>query len=520
MLFNKLSWFIFSILLFFCFNVSPTDSNSISSLKKIKKSEVKKIAEKSDLSVIDNQKKFEHEVEEIEEPDIKIVDKWLHKQESQEPAIEEAKKEMSVTVDEAKDYKIVKYEELDDKIKEYRVGKDFRFKILGSVNFQSFYDSHQFIGFTHDAVVYFPRPKNCDDRGLDISKKDQFSMLGISYNSKIMFLGPDVWGAKTGGRLDLSIGGLSLDVIFLRMKNGFVDFKWKKTKLRIGHYYHPLALGKTYPTTVSGSEGIGYDPFRKAALMRVKHKIDRFELIMALAKIYSSLPSLWSTTPDLFFQINVEQNKNLFGVGINFHIETPRLVTEEFYKTTEQVKGMCPFLFAHIKRKPFRVKMRLSYSENGAPFFIMEAYAVKFRNPETDERVYTNLRALSFWIEFIYKKENKRVIEPALFIGISKNLGARDRIVKSYTDDSGSIIPLLFVPGAITFADYMFVIAPRVRIRIKNFVIGAEIEYSRGGFARDFTDPNWRDDFDNYGRVVNPTPSSNTRFVFTTSYVF
>jgi len=415
-------------------------------------------------------------------------------------------------------------------IKEYQCNDQFKFKIFGDVSLQSFYDSRQFFGVSQDSIVIYPLPKKYDKRCLDIYDKDQFTMYGLSNNTRILFFGPDVWGAKSNGRIDIAVGGLGFigSFIFFRIKVAYIKFEWNngKTQLRLGHYYHPIVSTNVYATTVSDSEGIGYDPFNRSAVAILAHYVNNIKFYLAAAKSYSSPPSRWSTIPDLLFRAEMKVGNQLVGAGINYHAEVPRLYgtvftedgEEKRYKNAAYVRSVYPFVYGKFKIDPFEIKTRFTYLENASAYVILGAYGVTCRNPQTDERTYTNIRTLSWWLEMIY--QNPR-IQPGFFTGVSKNIGASQPIIKSYVDAQGQEVSLLYVPEAITDADYMFVLTPRVRFLINNkFVIGMELEYSRAFFARGYDQEGWQDDFDDFGKVINGKPVSNTRLGLTMNYLF
>ncbi|MFC1841761.1 hypothetical protein ACFLYA_01695 [Candidatus Dependentiae bacterium] len=404
--------------------------------------------------------------------------------------------------------------------------RGFRYAYTGAVTLDTFYDSNEFVGAIHDLAIFFPAPQRMDFSCLDINNKDQFSMAGLGFSSKILFIGPDLWETKVIGRFEFGLAGLNNRTTgVMNIRNIYIAFLRKNTEIRFGHYFHPLSLTTTYPTTVSPSEGVGFDPVRKAPIIRFTHVIDKFKFILALSKIFVSEAARRAAVPDLFAQVNLRLSKRYtFGIGVNYHAEVPRLQTEEDYKTTSRVEGYAAFIFARIVAMDrFLIKTRLSYFENGAPFGIMGAYAVCQRNEVTDERFYTPMRAVTYWADIILLMGTK--FQPAVFIGVAKNIGTRHNIIKSYIDIDEKTgeeeeISLLEIPGVINNADYNFEIAPRLRMRVRNVIFGFEIDYRRALFARSFDDEGWQDYFDSRARVVKGKPGSNLRFFFNMTYSF
>jgi len=421
---------------------------------------------------------------------------------------------------------------------------DFSLSYSGNLSLENFYDSRQVRGSFQDQFVRYPFPVVLDNRNLDINDKDQFGMLGIKVYGILDILGPEIWGAKTSAKVEGKFTGVSDETIrLLRLNKAFAQFDWENTTLLLGHNHHPICRyifpsgDIFYPFTLSSSWGRGYDPFQYVAQARLAHRIRNFEFLFAATKHYREQTSRWATRPDLFVQVSVESNGHIFSIGLDNHVEIPRLrtfqdtptffeipvVTKE-YKTTEQISSIHAFFSALLKFERFQVQTRVLYSENGKIFDLIGAYAVKCYNTDTDESILTNLRAVNFWIDFVYKGSRK--FEPGLFVGLTKNIGAHCNIIKSATL-TGDNVPvdfernLLDLDGALTNVDNMFVIAPRLRVRFGPMMIGGEIEYVRTAFARTLpNEPGWQDDFDCRGRVIRTCPVSNTRFLLATRYFF
>jgi len=397
--------------------------------------------------------------------------------------------------------------------------KGFGYRFTGQVTFESVYNTRQFSGALLDSVVFFPNPIILDPRRIDFFDKDQLTFIALIASGKTLFVGPKIWGANTNGRIDFSFGGLgNLTTAWLtRLSNAYINFIWRRsTELRIGHYYHPMALAKVYPTTVSGNEGIGYDPNAKAPIFRIRHNTGNWKLVFAIAKRFNLEVSRWATLPDLFFQVNFYKDEHMYGSGVCYRADVPRIETDFGYKTTEQINAFYAFVFARIVKHPFLIKARISYLENGVPFATIGGYAVTSRNSATDDRILVPLRTATFWSDIVYK--GSKTLEPGLFIGVSKALGASSKIIKSYQDDAGNDVSLL--TGLGTNVSYMFAFTPRLRAVFKNLILGFEVEYTRASFARASNQEGWQEDIDDYGRVVNSKAVGNVGLIFTASYTF
>ena len=429
--------------------------------------------------------------------------------------------------------------------------RQFNIDFSGALFLETFYDSRQIRGFTQDAALFYPLPRDCDNRGLDINNTDQFSMIAVRINGAAHISGPNIGGAKTSALIKGGFEGLGknvftdflsdLTVRLFRLEKGIMLFEWEHTKLLMGHFYHPLVLNyeDVLPDTISSSKGVGYDPYAYAPQVAIRHRINGLEFVFVVSKLFRSQKARWAVTPDLFIQVNGYFRDHIFGAGINYRVIVPNIeaiaatsqgVTK--LKETAQLGSVAPFVFTFLKFDRLQVRSRLTYIQNGREFNIMGGQAVLCRNPITNERFWTNLAAVSFWtdIHFIARKN----VELGLFTGITKNVGSPDIIQKGFKNEFGNCEQLIIIePLALTVADYMFAFTPRIRLRFGNFTVGGEIEYSRASFAQSAVynriseswslasdDSESLCDFDCKGKVINACPVNNFRLFVATSYEF
>lgn len=398
--------------------------------------------------------------------------------------------------------------------------KKFRYFLTGQVAAAGSYDSNRFMGLVQDAVIFYPLPKKLDSSGLDINDKDQADMFALNASIKTLFVGPDLWKAKVLGRFEVGFIGIKTDIAgIMNLASAYTAFLWKNSEFRFGHFYHPLALDNLYPTPISGSEGAGYDPIRRGPFLRFTHKINKIRFVLALSKVFDIISSTRAAMPDLFGQFIVKPNENfIFGVGMNLHAEVPRLQTDKGYKESSTINGITAFAYARMMLLNFLVKARFTYIENGNNFGIMGSYSAVEQNNVTQERIYTPMRAAAMWTELVFVKS--KLLEPAVFIGFTKNLGAARPIQKGYIDESGDCNSLINIDSNIPGAQFMFQISPRLRMQVKDFIFGFEFDYYRAAFARSSNKPGWQNDYDCYGKVIKAKPASDKRLIFSAVYTF
>ena len=136
---------------------------------------------------------------------------------------------------------------------------------------------------------------------------------------------------------------------------------------------------------------------------------------------------------------------------------------------------------------------------------LLSGYAVHSIDPYTDQRTYTNTQCLNLWLDTAYKGE----IEPGLFIGITKNIGASSTIIQSITDESGATENLVYTGGQ-NNVGLVYRLQPRIRWFLKPFIFGAEAELTGATYGT----------LTNTARVINTQLVNNFRILLAAFYVF
>jgi hypothetical protein len=191
--------------------------------------------------------------------------------------------------------------------------------------------------------------------------------------------------------------------------------------------------------------------------------------------------------------------QQFIGAGIDIMRITPRLASNANYKDISPFNALSAIVYARFVLKNAVLYSKFCYADDAAMWAMIGGYAVHTVQPVTDRRTYAPLRTISYWSELIFQGE----IEPALFIGYAKNIGAKKPIIQNIGDEST-------VYGLGTNIKGLFRASPRIRWYIKSLVLGAEVEYTRASYGT----------LNEYGDVVSSIPIGNTRFLFATYYIF
>lgn len=205
-------------------------------------------------------------------------------------------------------------------------------------------------------------------------------------------------------------------------------------------------------------------------------------------------------------QLQIKIGEHLLIAGLDYKQLVPRIVTNKEFKVRESINSILALFLVCLTWQDFYFRTKLTFVENGTNFSMFGGYAVHTIDPITDKRTYTNLREIALWIDTAIKIKN---VEPGLFMGVSKNLGASKTIKQDVINNEGMITERR-VFGIGTNINTLFRIAPRARWYIKKIVAAAELEYTRASYGT----------LTNKGKVIDTIPVGNTRFTFAVYYYF
>jgi hypothetical protein len=182
----------------------------------------------------------------------------------------------------------------------------------------------------------------------------------------------------------------------------------------------------------------------------------------------------------------------------------PRLITNKNFRANESLMSYILMAFASFNWENLGLRLKFIYGQNGNPMTLISGYAVHSIDPYTDHRSYTNTQCLNLWLDTAYKGE----IEPGLFMGISKNIGAVKSIIPSITNN-GQTEKLIYTGGQDNVG-MVYRFQPRIRWFLKPFIFGSELEVTGATFGT-LTDT---------GRVINTKLVNNVRVLLAAFYVF
>ena len=390
--------------------------------------------------------------------------------------------------------------------------------LSGYVQHSAWWDSRQVVGLVEDYILFFPKKRVFDVDCNDINSRGQFNMTMVETRIRGELYGPKVLGANTFAYIETDFIGDAVFINRLRVRNAFLQMTWEKATVLMGQFWSPMFIIKTFPLTVAFDGGVPIELFARSPQVRITANVGNTELVFAALSqldFVSNGPIGFSTTylrnariPELIARIAHQREHVYAGAGVSFLRLKPRLESNKGFKVREYINSVRCVLFGTVKFEPLEIRSSFSYSENGTNLAGISGYAVATVNPTTDERTYTNTRAISSWLDI---NVNKR-IEPGIFIGVTKNLGAGRQIIPCVynpkTDEDEHTIYTLF--GDAEQLDTVFEVTPRIRFHVLPVDFAFEYRYIRAGFGC----------IDQRARPHNIDPVSDNRILFTAYYYF
>lgn len=390
---------------------------------------------------------------------------------------------------------------------------DTHVKISGYVKAEGIYDSRQALTLRDGHFLLYPLNRRPDVRGKDINSRGDFGEYAIQTRVRFEGFGPDVGPMSSRSYIEGDFFGTTDDTIdAFRMRHAYLELESDEFDFLAGQTWHPIYIPILSPNTISFNTGTPINPFSRNPQFRIVYHNQTWDILGAAIGFLNFRPDGpigFSNTyfrdalmPNLHLQARYKWNKatNFVGAGIDVMRICPRLVSNLNFKEVNPFTAISAIAYARLAYDEHIILYsKFCYAQNANMWAMIGGYAVHSVDPLTDVRTYTPLRTISFWSELIFAG----TIEPALFIGYAKNLGATKTIIQSIDDENT-------VYGIGTDIKTLFRASPRIRWYLESFVVGAEIEYTRAAYGF----------LNQFGKVINAQPVGNTRFLFATYYIF
>ena len=391
----------------------------------------------------------------------------------------------------------------------------------GYVSNNIFWNTYQIFGFQELDALASPKPKLIDPCGADIHAHGSINILPIESNIRFDFIGPDVGSAAATAAIETNFFGQEvISINQLTMLQAYIALDWANVSLLAGQSYHPIMFPALFPDPISYNKGMPIVPYAFAPQFRVTYHSSWGDIIFAaLSEVNTPLiglkgfdgPSGPSTMyfrngimPKLHLQWRAPLGNHFIGIGADIKRLVPRLVTNTGFKAEESLVSGAAITYFEFYGDRIKGAAKATLAQNGIDYSLTGGYAVSTINPDTDQRTYANLTIGSLCFDI----ERSGILEPGIFVGVLKNLGASKNIIQSIDTPGRPVETTIY--GFNTDMDTLFRCAPRLRYYYEPLVVGTEIEITRAAFGT----------IDNQGEVINTKPTTNARFLLAVYYFF
>ncbi|MEX0848944.1 MAG: hypothetical protein WD055_01850 [Candidatus Dependentiae bacterium] len=405
----------------------------------------------------------------------------------------------------------------------FRTDLPIKAKFSGYIQYASWWDSRQGESLGAGFIYFFPKDREFDADCRDVNAQGTSNMTTLETRVRAEFFGPEVLGAESFAYIEADFFGfdqisdLSRNSVInrMRLRNAFIQLSWSASKILLGQFYHPIFIIKTFPLNISIEAGAPIAPFGRNPQIRYTIFKNNYEILFAaLTQLqftdtgpegFSSIYIRNSRMPMYIIRAAYDVKHIYAGAAVLFERLKPRIESNKGFSVNEYINNAQATAFATIKFEPLEIRQQITYAQNASNIAMLGGFAVSSVDPATDKRHYTNLNTLSYWMDI----NINRKIEPGLFIGIAKNLGANSTIIQCLPNpktDTPEETLYYFGKGINT----LFKCSPRIRWHILPIDFATEIAYTRATYGC----------IDDYGRIQNSAPVSNTRLIFAAYYFF
>jgi hypothetical protein len=393
--------------------------------------------------------------------------------------------------------------------------KPVEVKISGFIMNNLFFDTRKNLDALDGMVLLYPLPESPDINGDDLNKVPNMTMLSFASRLKFGITGPDAFGAKTSGLLEVDFTARAISAT-LRFRQGWLKLNWEKTELLVGRAWHPLCATDVLPGIAALSIGAPFQPFNRSDQITVTQKFGKMNLILSASyqNDYNSNGPYGKTyvyqnnaiIPNLHVQIKYKSDNTVLGLGIDYKRLRPRTYVESPVdkaktKTSEGLNCAAILAYGQIKSGKLTIGGKTILAANTSESLMMGGYGIASYDTVSGYEEYSNFRHFFMWGSISYGNK----LKASLFGGYLKNLGAGRNLVAPFTTAPN-------VYGLGENIDRFVRITPTISYTSGKSTIAFEVEQNMAWFGTiDYADK---------GNIINTRSISGTRLLLMLMYNF
>jgi hypothetical protein len=292
-------------------------------------------------------------------------------------------------------------------------------------------DSRKMFETREGVLILYPKKEVLDPEGNDINEVNQFKMLSLSTRMGIKSVGPDAFGAKTSGQIEMDFYGVKDDVArMIRVRHAFLKLNWGKPKLLFGQYWHMIIVPECSPSVINFGGAAPYHPLNRMPQVRLDLDFtDNLSWSLAAGTYgYHNTTGADaeaqrnSGIPDIHTQLKFKNDMILTGFTGGIKVLQPRLKTDNDMQTKEKLFAYDLQAFLKVSADKLTIKSAGVYGQNLSMYTMLGGY-VRDNDILEDDYSYLNLDSYSIWADVDVKAAS--FINAGLFFGYSGMLGAK-----------------------------------------------------------------------------------------------
>lgn len=293
-------------------------------------------------------------------------------------------------------------------------------------------DSRKLVESREGQLMLYPKKESLDANDNDLNEDNQFKMLALSTRMGLKLNGPDAFGAKTSGQIEMDFYGVKDDVAhMIRVRHAYFKLNWGKPKLLFGQYWHMIIVPDCSPSVINFGGAAPYHPLNRMPQVRLDLDFtDNLSWSIAAGTYgYHNTTGADveaqrnSGVPDIHTQLKFKNDKILTGLTGGFKVLQPRLKTDNNLQTKEKLFAYDLQAFLKVSAGKLTIKAAGVYGQNLSMYTMLGGY-VRDTVTLEDDYSYINLNSYSVWADFDIKAAS--FINTGIFIGYSGMLGAKE----------------------------------------------------------------------------------------------
>jgi hypothetical protein len=300
------------------------------------------------------------------------------------------------------------------------------FVFSGYIIYEAYYDSYKSVTAREGNFYLFPLPEELDNNGNDINKQGQLNMLSAQSRFRAKINGPEAFGAKVNGLVEIDFLGTTLTSIQTpRIRHMFVNLTWERAQLLLGQSWHPLFVTECFPQVLGMGAAIPFNPLNRAPQVKYSYNVNDEIEVSGAAISYIDQNSTGPANaqknailPDIHATVKYKTGDFITGIVSGFKTFKPRLVTETGDITNQKTGSFDVAAFAKYKAGELTLKAYTIYGQNLTPYSMIGGYGAA---NEVDDYSYSNINTMAFWGEGMY---DIHAFGLGMFVGYTANLSS------------------------------------------------------------------------------------------------